>query len=586
MLENINEMGGASRVVDSIPALKALPATGSEVVFVLGYYTAGDGGGGTYRQDLNDTTTPDNKGSVIIGDDLTLRWKLCQTTPYTLKQFGCKGDAVTDDTAGYLACFSTGLPVHIPAGRYKVAPIGPITSYPGGHEPNRTSGLTLSTGQNITGEGESSELIWGSTTKQAFSRVVNARDIVISGVKFTGGYSAVIVDPVADGSVDSIGLQNCILDGQLIGLLGGRQYALDPEGSKYCSNIWMENCDLRNITVHGMVATNCYRPRATSNNFESCAGGFCIDFSQGSRGGVINNNTGNSVLHFCKVESSNINLNGEPLVTDSNVVASSDCLIYGNNVTGIQQLGIFFNSHTERLIATSNNLQGSFTVAISIGSVTGFAHDGQIIISKNIVKMLSTNAIGIRSQLNTPKQPPLIEGNSLTGGSIGVDWQTSRGRFIGNNIASINIGVQIGAAVTNIDLLNNDITATSAVAGVGTASWKGLRARGNTLNVTEWSFYLGTIAGLGFSEFFDNSVSNPTTRANGSLLVNNPSSTRFSMNSFNIPSASGSSIATIGSAMKCSLLGNIATVGFKVAGPDATTTAQTLNNITDASYVA
>ncbi|CAI8723078.1 hypothetical protein [Pseudomonas chlororaphis] len=586
MLENINDVGGTSRVVDNISALKALPAAGSEVVFVLGYYTAGDGGGGTYRQDPNDTTTPDNKGSVIIGDDLTLRWKLCQTTPYTLKQFGCKGDAVTDDTAGYLACFSTGLPVHIPAGRYKVAPIGPTTSYPGGNEPNRTSGLTLGTGQNITGEGESSELIWGSTTKQAFSRVVNARNIVISGVKFTGGYSAVIVDPVADGSVDNVGLQNCILDGQLIGLLGGRQYALDPEGSKYCSNIWMESCDLRNIAVHGMVATNCYRPRATSNNFKSLPKGYCVDFSQGSRGGIINNNVGDDVLYFCKIESSNPNLSGGPSYPDPSVIASNDCLIYGNNVTGIRERGILFNSHAERLIATSNNLQGSFTVAIDIDSVTGFAHDGQIIISKNILKMLSTNAIGIKSKLNTLRQPPLIEGNSITGGSIGIDWQTSRGRFIGNNITSINLGVQISTAIINIDLLNNDITATSAVAGIGTDSWKGLRARGNTLNVTEWSFYFGSIASLAFSEFFDNSVNNPTTRANGSLLVNNPSSTRFAMNSFNIPSASGASIATIGSTNKCSLLGNIATVGFKVAVPDATTTAQTLNNITDASYVA
>ncbi|QTT91032.1 hypothetical protein [Pseudomonas chlororaphis] len=586
MLENINDVGGTSRVVDNISALKALPVAGSEVVFVLGYYTAGDGGGGTYRQDPNDTTTPDNKGSVIIGDDLTLRWKLCQTTPYTLKQFGCKGDAVTDDTAGYLACFSTGLPVHIPAGRYKVAPIGPTTSYPGGNEPNRTSGLTLGTGQNITGEGESSELIWGSTTKQAFSRVVNARNIVISGVKFTGGYSAVIVDPVADGSVDNVGLQNCILDGQLIGLLGGRQYALDPEGSKYCSNIWMENCDLRNIAVHGMVATNCYRPRATSNNFKSLPKGYCVDFSQGSRGGIINNNVGDDVLYFCKIESSNPNLSGGPSYPDPSVIASNDCLIYGNNVTGIRERGILFNSHAERLIATSNNLQGSFTVAIDIDSVTGFAHDGQIIISKNILKMLSTNAIGIKSKLNTLRQPPLIEGNSITGGSIGIDWQTSRGRFIGNNITSINLGVQISTAIINIDLLNNDITATSAVAGIGTDSWKGLRARGNTLNVTEWSFYFGSIASLAFSEFFDNSVNNPTTRANGSLLVNNPSSTRFAMNSFNIPSASGASIATIGSTNKCSLLGNVATVGFKVAVPDATTTAQTLNNITDASYVA
>ncbi|UQS91357.1 hypothetical protein M5C90_08560 [Pseudomonas chlororaphis subsp. piscium] len=372
----------------------------------------------------------------------------------------------------------------------------------------------------------------------------------------------------------------------MIGLLGGRQYALDPEGSKYCSNIWMANCDLRNIAVHGMVATNCYRPRATSNNFKSLPKGYCVDFSQGSRGGIINNNVGDDVLYFCKIESSNPNLSGGPSYPDPSVIASNDCLIYGNNVTGIRERGILFNSHAERLIATSNNLQGSFTVAIDIDSVTGFAHDGQIIISKNILKMLSTNAIGIKSKLNTLRQPPLIEGNSITGGSIGIDWQTSRGRFIGNNITSINLGVQISTAIINIDLLNNDITATSAVAGIGTDSWKGLRARGNTLNVTEWSFYFGSIASLAFSEFFDNSVNNPTTRANGSLLVNNPSSTRFAMNSFNIPSASGASIATIGSTNKCSLLGNIATVGFKVAVPDATTTAQTLNNITDASYVA
>ncbi|PMU45774.1 oxidoreductase, partial [Pseudomonas sp. GP01-A6] len=125
---------------------------------------------------------------------------------------------------------------------------------------------TLSTGQNVTGEGAGSELIWGNTTKQAFFRVVNAKNIVISGIKFTGGYSAIIIDPISDGSVDDVGLKNCTLDGQLIGLLGGRQYALDPTGSKYCSNIWIEACDLRNIVVHGMVATNCYRPRATSNN--------------------------------------------------------------------------------------------------------------------------------------------------------------------------------------------------------------------------------------------------------------------------------------------------------------------------------
>ena len=44
MLENINESGITSQVVDNISALKALVATASDAVYVLRYYVFGDGG--------------------------------------------------------------------------------------------------------------------------------------------------------------------------------------------------------------------------------------------------------------------------------------------------------------------------------------------------------------------------------------------------------------------------------------------------------------------------------------------------------------------------------------------------------------
>ncbi|WP_146014541.1 hypothetical protein, partial [Pseudomonas sp. GP01-A6] len=55
MLENINEAGITSQVVDNISALKAL-VTASDAVYVLGYYVPGDGGGGVYRRDPDDVT--------------------------------------------------------------------------------------------------------------------------------------------------------------------------------------------------------------------------------------------------------------------------------------------------------------------------------------------------------------------------------------------------------------------------------------------------------------------------------------------------------------------------------------------------
>lgn len=97
MSKGVALIGGAGRVIDTIAALKTLPKTGSPRAFVTGYYAAGDGGGGTYWYDLTDTTSADNGGSIIVAADGG-RWKLVQTTPQTLKQFGAKCDGITNDS--------------------------------------------------------------------------------------------------------------------------------------------------------------------------------------------------------------------------------------------------------------------------------------------------------------------------------------------------------------------------------------------------------------------------------------------------------------------------------------------------------
>lgn len=108
---------GVNRVVVSIAALKALPKTGSKYCFVTGYYASGDGGGGNYYIDSADTTTVDDGGTVIVAAD-GARWKLARTQNVSVRQFGAKGDAVTDDTVALQKAIDSGVALTLPAGAF------------------------------------------------------------------------------------------------------------------------------------------------------------------------------------------------------------------------------------------------------------------------------------------------------------------------------------------------------------------------------------------------------------------------------------------------------------------------------------
>lgn len=70
-----------------------------------GYYTANDNGHGTYRYDSSSTATV-NDGSVINASGGAGRWLLLYSGSVNVKQFGAKGDGVTDDTAAALKWLS------------------------------------------------------------------------------------------------------------------------------------------------------------------------------------------------------------------------------------------------------------------------------------------------------------------------------------------------------------------------------------------------------------------------------------------------------------------------------------------------
>lgn len=119
-----------AQVVNSIAELRGLLSTvPSKAAAVLGYYAKGDGGGGVYYLDSLDNVSADNGGTIIVATDGG-RWKLQYLESVTVKQFGCKGDNVADDTLrlqaarDWLASTNPLVKLTFPAGiyRYSVSP--------------------------------------------------------------------------------------------------------------------------------------------------------------------------------------------------------------------------------------------------------------------------------------------------------------------------------------------------------------------------------------------------------------------------------------------------------------------------------
>ena len=112
-------------IVDAIDDLKVLNGgnTVENTVEVLGYYTKGDGGGGTFYWDSTSTET-DNGGTIIKATGVTTgRWKRVFSGSLNVKWFGAKGDG-TDELAIFQnisQSLNDGDKLYIPAGVYESA---------------------------------------------------------------------------------------------------------------------------------------------------------------------------------------------------------------------------------------------------------------------------------------------------------------------------------------------------------------------------------------------------------------------------------------------------------------------------------
>lgn len=95
VINELNSKIEPDTIITSINSLRLIDKTEVQYVEVVGYYTAGDGGGGFYWYDSTDTISADNGGTIIVATDGG-RWKLINTGVVSVKQFGAKSDGITN----------------------------------------------------------------------------------------------------------------------------------------------------------------------------------------------------------------------------------------------------------------------------------------------------------------------------------------------------------------------------------------------------------------------------------------------------------------------------------------------------------
>ena len=105
---------------DNVAAMRA--AIGLAVGMTAGtkgYYAINDGGGAVYNiRVATSTDTSDIDGGLIILLNKGLVAELITDTTYNIRQFGCKGDGVTDDTVAFKKAIRTSKKTYVPQGTY------------------------------------------------------------------------------------------------------------------------------------------------------------------------------------------------------------------------------------------------------------------------------------------------------------------------------------------------------------------------------------------------------------------------------------------------------------------------------------
>lgn len=260
--------------IDCISTLRTRTISSAPGVFVAGYYAKGDGGGGQYFLDPADCTTADNGGTVIVTTDGG-RWKLARTSTLSVRQFGAKGDRVTDDRACIQAaidCFGWhGGTVYFPTGEYAIGGAGLVMS-------DRVAGFN---GAVLEGEGQGVVLVKIGTPNSILC--IKGKRSTIRSLTFDGAGLAgcgIFMDTAFNGQPTLI--ENCAFQSFV------NQGIFNDDGDSYM----VRNCYFLGCGQYAIVSRNNFMNSTIAANYIQGSGGVRLgSASQQAEGVRIVDNT-------------------------------------------------------------------------------------------------------------------------------------------------------------------------------------------------------------------------------------------------------------------------------------------------------
>lgn len=236
-----DQLAGAVAVrIDNIARLRLqpVPSGGKGVRAVLGYYAAGDGGGGLFYWDSASTAT-DNGGTIIRPDAVLAanpgRLLRMYSGAINIRWFGAVGDGVADDTAEIQAAINAtpaaGGAVFVPPGNYKI-----------------TAALTLKTGLRLYGDNylTCQISVTGAINGLVYApAVLTECNLVIDGLRIIGDPAASLdLISITRGTVGTI--RNCNIRSTSQDCI-----RLDDNAIRWT----IENCTIESFVRYGIHAS-------------------------------------------------------------------------------------------------------------------------------------------------------------------------------------------------------------------------------------------------------------------------------------------------------------------------------------------
>lgn len=244
-------------VIQNVSSLSTTPGASGDVAVVLGYYSAGDGGGGQFYWAASSPVSP-NGGTVFSANGSGV-WIKILNGSVSVKEFGAKGDGVTDDTtflqnaAKYVSEFH--LDLYFPSANYL---IGGSISF---------SGLTAKTDYSCSVSGENATLIKKGDENVYFAmfRFTGANtNVKVSGLAFDGRRDQIKSHWFDKGT--QFGAKSCDIDKRSIAIV-----------SENVSSAHIDNCHF--VNIHGRAIYDYYTSKfitVTNSYFKNLAQDACV----------------------------------------------------------------------------------------------------------------------------------------------------------------------------------------------------------------------------------------------------------------------------------------------------------------------